>query len=155
MKLSLELNRKVAEAVQGPVLFLLPASPSVNSLHSHCSVSKPELTFIQTTDFIPLSLIFSLSACAQRHFPEWSKPPYSIMVLYLQPGERCVRTPQFLSFHDLDTTVLVGYLCILLRLDSPDIFPFKSYFFLLSTSNIIKVILSLSCYTILGVHDGG
>lgn len=42
MKLSLDLTEKVAEAVQGPcILFLHPASPSVNSLHSHCSVSKP------------------------------------------------------------------------------------------------------------------
>ena len=66
-----------------------------------------ELTFIQTTDFIPLSLIFSLMrACVCAPILQLVQNPIFRIVVTSQPV--CENTSVFV-FHDLDTTVPVSY----------------------------------------------
>ena len=113
-----------------------------------------ELTFIQTTDFIPLSLIFSLMrACVRAPIPQLVQNPIFRIVVYISASvwehlSFCLSWPWPNCAGKL-------FCVMLLRLESPDVFPLKVMPFFSPCSNIIKVILSPSQCTILWVHDSG
>lgn len=107
MKLSLDLTEKLQKQCRVPAYcFFTQLLLVLTACIAIVQCQNQELTFIQTTDFIPLSLIFSLSACARRPHPQLVRNPLFRIVVISQPV--CENTSVFV-FHDLDTTVLVGY----------------------------------------------